>query len=68
MIQEPLLILVPSLPNRKANQELIDLLETVGTLRSEYPPELLKARRAAFIIQVEQRRRSNNQILKCLDK
>jgi hypothetical protein len=63
MIQDPLMKIIPSLRNRESNQELIKLLETLGNLRSEYPPELLKAQRAAFIVQVGQRRRSGSQVI-----
>jgi hypothetical protein len=58
MMQDPLMKAIPSPRNREANQELIKLLEILGNLRVEYPPELLKARRAAFIVQVGQRLRS----------
>jgi len=68
MIQDPLTKIVPSPRNREANQELIELLETLGNLRSEYPRELHSARRAAFIARVEQRRRSNFQALQPLAK
>ena len=36
------------------DEELIKLLEDLGNLTSEYPPELLATRRATFIAQVEQ--------------
>lgn len=68
MIQDPLMKTFPSLRNREANEELIQLLEILGNLRSEYPPELLKARRTAFIVQVEQRRRSGFQVIQPLAK
>ena len=68
MIQDPLMKIIPSLRNRESNQELIKLLEIVGNLRSEYPPELLKAQRAAFLVQVGQRRRSDSQVLQHLVK
>jgi hypothetical protein len=68
MIQDPLMKTIPSQRNREANQELIKLLETLGNLRSEYPPELLKARRAAFIVQVRQRLRSDFQVIQLLAK
>jgi hypothetical protein len=68
MIQDPLMKIIPSLRNRGFNQELIKLLEILGYLRSEYPPELLKARRAAFIDQIGQRRRSNSQVIQHLVK
>jgi len=38
------------------DQEMIDLLKRLEPLKEEYPPELLAARRAAFIAQVEQRK------------
>ena len=36
------------------DETIIELLKRVGTLKAEYPPELLAARRAAFIAQIEQ--------------
>jgi hypothetical protein len=38
------------------DQETIDLLKKLETLKAEYPPELLAARRAAFVTQIEQRK------------
>jgi len=38
------------------DQEIIDLLKRLEPLKAEYPPELLAARRAAFIAQMEQRK------------
>jgi hypothetical protein len=38
------------------DEEIIKLLKRLGTLRTEYPAELLVARRAAFAAQIEQRR------------
>ena len=64
MIQDPLMKTIHS----ERNQEAIKLLEILGNLRSEYPPELLKARRAAFIVQVEQRFRPDFQVIQRLDK
>jgi hypothetical protein len=37
------------------DQEIIEILKRLETLKAEYPPELLAARRAAFIAQVEER-------------
>jgi hypothetical protein len=68
MIQDPLMKIIPSLRNRESNQELIKLLEILGNLRSEYPPELLKGRRAAFLVQVGQLRRSDSQVIQQLAK
>ena len=68
MIQDTLIQLVPSAQDREANQELIKLLQLLGNLRSQYPPELLTARRTAFISQVNKRRRSNNQVIQFLAK
>ena len=68
MIQDPLTKIIPSPRNREANQELIELLEILGNLRSEYPLELLKVRRAAFIAQVEQQRRSDFKVIQLLAK
>lgn len=36
------------------HQEILELLEGLARFKSEYPPELLAARRAAFIAQIEQ--------------
>ena len=63
MIQDPLITIVPSPRNLEENQKLIKLLEMLPTVSSEYPPELLKPRRAAFIVQVEQRLRSTSQVM-----
>ena len=38
------------------DQAVIDLLKRLEPLKDEYPPELLAARRAAFVAQVEQRK------------
>jgi hypothetical protein len=38
------------------DQAIIDLLKRLEPLKEEYPPELLAARRAAFVAQVEQRK------------
>ncbi|HET9588532.1 MAG TPA: hypothetical protein VFO91_07065, partial [Anaerolineales bacterium] len=38
------------------DQEIIEILERLRSLKAEYPPELRDARRAAFIKQVAQRR------------
>ena len=38
------------------DDEIIELLKRLGTLKAEYPAELLAARRAAFAAQIEQRR------------
>lgn len=38
------------------DEEIIELLKSLGTLRAEYPAELLAARRAAFIAKIEQHR------------
>jgi hypothetical protein len=37
------------------DQEIIEILKRLETLKAEYPPELLAARRAAFLAQVEER-------------
>ena len=68
MIQDPLAKIIPFPRNREPDQELLELLEMLRNLRSEYPPELLKARRAAFIIQVGQRLRSDFQVIQLLAK
>jgi hypothetical protein len=38
------------------DEEIIELLKRLGTLRAEYPAELLAARRAAFAAQIEERK------------
>jgi hypothetical protein len=38
------------------DQEILELLKKLETVKADYPPELLAARRAAFIAQVEQRK------------
>ncbi|HSL43562.1 MAG TPA: discoidin domain-containing protein [Anaerolineales bacterium] len=42
------------------DQEIINLLESLGSQRAEYPQELLAARRAAFIAQIQQKQANNN--------
>jgi len=44
----------PSSENDNRDQEVIKLLESLGSFKSKYPPELLAARRAAFVAQIEQ--------------
>ncbi len=36
------------------DQEIIEILKRLETLKAEYPPELLAARRSAFMAQIEQ--------------
>ena len=38
------------------DEEIIELLKSLGTLKAEYPPDLLTARRAALIAQIEQKK------------
>ena len=38
------------------DEEIIEILKSLGTLKAEYPAELLAARRAAFIAKIEQHR------------
>jgi hypothetical protein len=38
------------------DEEIIELLKRLGTLKAEYPAELLAARRAAFAAQIEQQK------------
>ena len=38
------------------DKEIINLLKRLGTLKVEYPEELLAARRAAFAVQIEERK------------
>jgi hypothetical protein len=38
------------------DEEIIELLKRLGTLKAEYPADLLAARRAAFAAQIEQRK------------
>jgi F5/8 type C domain/Protein of unknown function (DUF3060) len=40
--------------NDEEDQKVIKLLQDLGSLEVEYPPELLSARRAAFLAQIEQ--------------
>jgi hypothetical protein len=40
------------------DQEIIEILKRLETFKAGYPPELLAARRAAFISQVEERRKA----------
>src|SRR5215217_6394974 len=47
--------------NQDEDQEIINLLKDLGALKSEYPPELFAARRAAFVAQVEQLRNAKVQ-------
>jgi hypothetical protein len=44
---------LPPSENDEQDQELIKLLQALGSLQPTYPPELLTARRAAFLAQVE---------------
>jgi len=46
---------MPATPSPQ-DQEIIEILKSLGTLKAEYPPELLAARRAVFITQIEERR------------
>ena len=43
----------PSSENKEQDQEVIKLLKDLGSFESPYPPELLSARRAAFLAQLE---------------
>ncbi|HEX2997630.1 MAG TPA: hypothetical protein VHP14_22595 [Anaerolineales bacterium] len=45
---------VPSRHDQGWDEEVIKIMKRLGSLKVEYPAELLAARRAAFIIQVEQ--------------
>lgn len=38
------------------DEEIIELLKRLGTLKAEYPSDLLAARRAAFVAQIEERK------------
>jgi hypothetical protein len=44
----------PSPENDKKDREIIKLLEDLGSFKSTYPPELLAARRAAFLARVDE--------------
>ena len=44
----------PSSEHDEQDQKIIKLLKELGSIESEYPSELLTARRAAFLAQVEQ--------------
>src|SRR5215212_843080 len=43
----------PSSQNDEQDQEIIKLLQALGSFPSPYPPELLTTRRAAFLAQIE---------------
>ena len=38
------------------DEEIIELLKSLGKLKAEYPSDLLAARRAAFTAQIEQQK------------
>ena len=40
--------------NQEQDQEIVDILKGLESLKVEYPPELLAARRAAFVAQIKQ--------------
>lgn len=40
--------------NQEKDQEIIELLQKLGAQQEVYPPELLAARRAAFVVQIQQ--------------
>ena len=44
----------PSPQDHRHDQDILDLLESLESARVEYPPELLAARRAAFLAQLQQ--------------
>ena len=44
----------PSPQDSRWDEEVIKMLKQVGSLRVEYPSKLFAARRAAFILQVQQ--------------
>jgi hypothetical protein len=46
----------PSPQNQEPDQEIIDLLKRLESHKAEYPPELLAARRADFLVQIKQAR------------
>src|SRR5215212_3179634 len=48
----------PSSQNDEQDQEIIKLLQALGSFPSTYPAELLKARRAAFLAQIERLERA----------
>jgi hypothetical protein len=50
----------PSPPDLYEDQEVIQLLKNLACFRSEYPPELLAARRGTFIAQVDQREKTRS--------
>jgi hypothetical protein len=45
---------IPSPQNQEHDQEIIDLLNRLESHKVEYPPELLAARRADFLVQIKQ--------------
>lgn len=57
--------------NQEQDQEIIEILKGFGELKVEYPPELLAARRAAFVAQVKQAAQeelpSEEQVIKHLE-
>lgn len=49
------MIRFPSSQHQEPTEDVIQILEYLGSFKSEYPPELFTARRKAFVSQVEQR-------------
>ena len=49
----------PSSENEERDQEIIELLQSLRSFESKYPPELLAARRAAFVAQIERLERAD---------
>src|SRR5919106_1802907 len=49
----------PSSHRDEHGRKMIKLLKDLGSFESNYPPELLAARRAAFLAEVEELRRVN---------
>lgn len=49
---------IPSPRDQGWNEEIIKILKRLGALEAEYPAELFAARRAAFILRVEQQDKS----------
>jgi hypothetical protein len=43
------------------DQEIIEILKQLETLKAEYPPDLLAARRAAFIAQIDERKEAESE-------
>ncbi len=52
---------IPSPQDQGWENEILKILKRLGSLKAEYPPELFAARRAAFLLQVEYRVKSQTE-------